>query len=72
MMERSPFSRQPIDTLEEARRCCDIYQAYKIDRDQRTGNKSFLNMAVENAKRDMDAAVAANRRMIVKVWDAGT
>ena len=70
MMERSPFNRQPIDTLEEARRCCDIYAAYKIDRDQRTGHKGLLNLAVENAKRDMDQAVAANRRMIVLVWDS--
>ena len=69
MMERStPFGRRPVDTLDEARRCCDIYAAYKLERDMFKSDTYYFNIAVANAKRDMDHAVAANRRMITKVW----
>lgn len=71
-MERSPFAViRNYDPLDEARRLCDIYRATVKDRDERTANKTgdpyFLNLAAVNAKRDMDNAIAANRRMIVRL-----
>ena len=71
-MERSPFGRRPVDTMDEARRCSDILTAYKLDCKWRIANKTgdpvMLNLAVEAAKRDMEAAAAVNRKNIKLVW----
>ena len=69
-----------IDPLAEARQCSDIYIATRLARDERcpwtkrgepkkkhTGDPYQMNLAVINAKRDMDNVIAANRRMLVLI-----
>ena len=60
-----------IDPLADARQKCAVYEATKGDRDgkheRKEGDPYVMNLLVQNAKRDRDNAIAANRRMLVLI-----